>query len=164
MDDDFATTTPEEIKTLEQMSDTHNTDIYEEIFGIESDIEDEEELQPIGRALNKPPTMLTSQVIGEPEKDIGVSSNDTSNTIDENRLQSIHEHTLNEIYKVIGVKQLTRSKMACALSWILYKALQEELDTNWKDTHIEVDERDIEQHANVIPSHVVHKVKMKKRT
>lgn len=102
--------------------------------------------------------MLSSQVVENPEKDV---RNSTANkqTIDEDKLHSINQHTLNEIYRVIGGKQMTRSKMSCAPDWILDKALQEELKANWKDTHDVVDERDIEEHANFIPSHVLYEVK-----
>lgn len=49
--------------------------------------------------------------------------------------------------------------MACAPSWLLDKALQEELDSNWQDTHVEVDGRKIKRNANVVHRHVVYKVK-----
>lgn len=49
--------------------------------------------------------------------------------------------------------------MACAPSWILDKALQKEIASNWHDTHEEVDEREVKGNANAIPSHVVYKFK-----
>lgn len=51
--------------------------------------------------------------------------------------------------------------MAFAPSWILDRALQEEMESNWHDTHDEVREEDVQGNANVIPSHVVYKVKNK---
>lgn len=45
---------------------------------------------------------------------------------------------------------MTRSKMACGPSWILDKALQEEIDTNWKDANEEISENDVQDNANVI--------------
>lgn len=149
------------------MSNPQDADIYEEIFGTESDTDDDEELHPIGKTPSKKAnntlTMLQSKSTGEPEKDIVTSYNDKTDTIDENKLESIHQHTLNEIYRVIGRKKLTRNKMDCASAWILDKALKEELEANWKDTHTEVDERDIEENANIIPSHVVYKLKSEEK-
>lgn len=57
---------------------------------------------------------------------------------------------LEEIYKIVASKQLTRSKMACAPSWLRDKALNEELTSNWSDAHDEVDERRIKGHSNVL--------------
>lgn len=59
----------------------------------------------------------------------------------------------------MGSKQLTRAKMSFAPAWILDSALKEELESNWTDTFDTVDERNVGHNANVIPSHVVYKVK-----
>lgn len=129
-------------------------DIYADIFGDDSDIEEVEELKPIGTSSS----LFSSKPNGQPEKDIGDSIK-TSNEIDGEELKSIHQHTLNQIYKLVGGKQLTRSKMAFVPSWVLDRALQEELDSNRHDTHDEVKEHEVGANANVIPSHVVYKVK-----
>lgn len=42
---------------------------------------------------------------------------------------------------------------------MLDNELKEEIEANWRDTHEEVDERNIKGNANIIPSHVVYKVK-----
>lgn len=54
---------------------------------------------------------------------------------------------------------MTRSKMSFAPSWLLDEALKEEITANWDDTFDVVDDRTVSTNANVIPSHVVYKVK-----
>lgn len=143
------------IKTIDDMTSHRNEDIYADIFGSDNESDEDDELQPIGTAR----AMLSTQVTGDPTKDIGVITERDTKQSKEPELTSTHQDTLNEIYDIVGSKQLTRSKMACAPSWLLDKALQEELSSNWSDTHDEVDERQIKRDANVIPSHVVYKIK-----
>lgn len=63
------------------------------------------------------------------------------------------------IYNVLGSKKFTRKKMSLTQAWVLESALKEELEASWTDTFETVDERDVGDNANVIPSHVVYKVK-----
>lgn len=142
------------LKTIEEMSITVREDIYQKIFGDESDVEQEEELKPIGKAAS----LFTKMLVGDPEMDIGECTTEHNKSPD-TKLSSTNQETLNEIYKVVGSKQLTRRKMSSAPSWILDSALKEELDANWSETFDKVDERKIGDNSKVIPSHVVYKVK-----
>lgn len=153
LEDEISEQDTNDIKTIEEMSTTDTDNIYTDIFGDESDTDEEEELKPIGTAAS----LFTTTTVGNPEKDIGKMTDVPRHA--DGQLQSTKQDTLTEIYKVVGGKQLTRSKMAFAPSWVLDSALQEELQSNWKDAYDTVDDREIGNNANVIPSHVLYKVK-----
>lgn len=80
------------------MTTSENDNIYEDIFSTDSDSEDEEELNPVGVAHS----MLSSQVQGSPEKDVGKLTNEKTKTSDESEIISANQHTLNEIFKIVG--------------------------------------------------------------
>lgn len=143
------------VRTLEGMSSQKNHNVYQDIFGTESESDEDKELEPIGTERS----MLCSKVEGRPEKDIGTAPPTISVKSAMKELTSTEQQTLNKISDIVCGKHLTRSKMECAPSWLLDKALKEEVEVNWRETHEEVDERNIMDNANVIPSHVVYKVK-----
>lgn len=92
-------------------------------------------------------------------KDVGEIKENQDEEINDERIHSIHQHTLNELYKIVGGRQLTRSKLSCAPDWVLDKALREELENNWGDTHEVVDDTTIPVTTNVIASLVVYRIK-----
>lgn len=122
LEEDIVDINHEELRTPESIESNETETLYKEIFGTDSDIEDGEELKPIGVAS----TLLANNVTGDPKKDIG-NQDSTNTSIDERELESIHEDTLNEFFKITCGKQITRQKLACAPKWLLDKALAEEL-------------------------------------
>lgn len=125
-------------------------------------MDDDEELRPIGVAnymVNKTVIYAWS---GNAEKNVGISTDDSVHEIDEDELISIHQHQLNEIYKVVRDDNLTWVKLACTSSWVLDKTLREELVSICNDAHDFVDEIQLNENANVIPFHVVYKLKAEK--
>lgn len=79
--------------------------------------------------------------------------------INEEKRESVYQHTLSEIYKLVGEKQLIRYKMEFAPSWTLYRAFQEDIESHLYDKYDYIHEHDVKGNANLILSHVVHKVK-----
>lgn len=63
------------------------------------------------------------------------------------------------IFNQIGSKQVTRSKLEFAPSWILEEAFNAEHDSNWAYAYEEVDEVGLPPDANIVTSHVVYEVK-----
>lgn len=95
-----------------------------------------EELRPFGHVNTMPTTsfMCENTPVGNPELDIGkttVSSPDDSNTI-----KSDEQRELDKLFEMLGGKQLTRKKLECAPSWLLDKAVEEELEKTWKGAYI----------------------------
>lgn len=158
LEDEIADTDTTGLKTLESLDrDDDSSNAYEDIPGTDTDMDDIEKPRSLDTS-----TSLMSQLnnpIGNTAKDVGQIESTTTKNIDGCELESTQQLTLDALYRIVGGKQMTRSKMGCAPAWILDKALQEELDSNWADTHDVVDERDVPANANVIPSHVVYRVK-----
>lgn len=50
--------------------------------------------------------------------------------------------------------------MELAPRWVVDKSVKDELETNWSDAYIEVEETEVSRHANVITEHFVHKMKV----
>lgn len=101
----------EDLKTLQSFQ-SDNLDLQKEIFGSDSDLEDDnEELQPIGRATKINYSLLEKPATGNPEKEIGCVDR-TSEEIDDEKLKLINQHTLDELFKIIGGKQLTHHKIS----------------------------------------------------
>lgn len=74
-------------------------------------------------------------------------------------LESEKPRIMEQIYSQIGSKQVSRSKVEFAPSWILDEAFQTEHDSNWKGAYKPVREDEVAKDANVVRSHVVYKVK-----
>lgn len=74
LEDYIADNQHEDLKTIDQMTEHDNTtdnDTYKEIFGSDSDTDDDEDLQPIGTSCTTIGAMLSTQAIGETRKDVG---------------------------------------------------------------------------------------------
>lgn len=59
-------------------------------------------------------------------------------------LTSDIQKVLNLVYDIVGGNQLARSKNSCTSSWLLDRAMNKEVDQNWKDAVMEIDERKVE--------------------
>lgn len=90
LEDDIANENPHELKSLKELEVGKEKDIYSEIFGDDSDLDEEEELKPIGSAS----TILSKTAIGDTAKEVGHIENKTSIEIGNKELQSIHDHKL----------------------------------------------------------------------
>lgn len=93
--------------------------MFKDIFGSDSEGQEDDELQPIGTTREGHVFSRFSyctKAIGEPGKDVAFTPDKQKGQIDDDKLKSTHQKTLEEIYKIVGSKQLTRSKMACAPS------------------------------------------------
>lgn len=95
--------------------------------------------------------------IGEPEKDIGDVT--TEGPKDGEMIASDEQHVLSQMYSVVGSEQVTRRRMECAPQWILDKSVKTELDSNWSEAYVAVQEDSVPINANIISSHFVYKVK-----
>lgn len=117
VEDEIANTDHGTIKKIDQMSVNTKYDLYEEIFGHDRDPEDMEELRQFGAVSS----LFNSNVVGTPEKDIGLDTtkHKDASEISGKNLESTYHQILNDIYQVVGSKQMTRSKAACAPPWIL---------------------------------------------
>ena len=74
-------------------------------------------------------------------------------------LETDRHRVLESIYECVGSKQVTRSKLEFAPSWILDDAFESEYEANWRESYKPVTEKDVPRHANIITSHVVYKIK-----
>ena len=97
------------------------------------------------------------------EKDIGEYANTVRNGDNHvpngTTLQRDLSKELDDIYEVIGSKQVTATQLSFAPPFVLQQALKQEHDSNWIGAYDEVPEREIPRNANIITSHVVYKVK-----
>lgn len=96
------------------------------------------------------------------ERDIGIYAsnirNDSSD-IHGAELQRDTSRELNNIYEIVGSKQMTAAQLAFAPPFVLHEALKQEHESNWTDAYEEVSEREVPRDSNIITSHVVYKIK-----
>lgn len=83
LEEEIASMGNEDLKTLTDLENNKEKDIYTEIFGDDSDSDDEVELQPIGSAS----TLLSKVTVGDTSKDVGQIRDTTTNNIDSVELQ-----------------------------------------------------------------------------
>lgn len=107
------------------------------------------------------PTASPSACTDSGEKDIGEYSKwvQAQNADCPKPLQRDNSKQLEEIYEVIGSKQVSASHLSFAGPWIMQEALQAEHDLNSTEAYKEIPEIDVPRGANVISSHVVYSVK-----
>lgn len=55
-------------------------------------------------------------------------------------LTSDEQYVLDQVYSVIGSEHVIRKKMECASQWLLNKAVEKELSSNWSDVYESVRE------------------------
>lgn len=74
-------------------------------------------------------------------------------------LNSNSNEELEKIYVILGSRQVTRKGMEYATSWLIQKAVREEVDTNWDDTYKEIAGKYVPLSSTVTGAHFVHRVK-----
>lgn len=133
--------------------------VIDDLLGEADESEVDDVLNPIG--FNHPPTVSSffSSCLpsnGTPELDVGKVK---SSTLDENLELLRNEHAdLDILYGIVGSKTLKRKELDLAPSWLLDKAISEEVDSNWADAYEVVHEKDVPEDANVIGSHIIFKI------
>lgn len=93
LEDDIAETDTSELKTMEEMILDDHHDIYEEILGNDSDMEDVKDLKPIGASSS----LLSSKPTGQPEKDIGTALEPTTKSINNSWIPHINTRLMKYI-------------------------------------------------------------------
>lgn len=95
------------------------------------------------------------------EMDIGTLARNVQNMADVNghALSSQKQNILAAVKSRVKQRQVTASTLEFAPQWLLDEALQAEIDDNCHGAFSEIPAFTIEENANVIRSHVVHKVK-----
>lgn len=59
---------------------------------------------------------------------------------------------LEYVYNSVEIEQVTRINMQFAPSWLIYKAVKEELIINWTESYESVRETDVPMDSNFIDS------------
>ena len=104
-------------------------------------------------------SFLNNIVTGNPIEDIGEAPAGKTKESDRPlELESHEQRVLDDTHGILGSEQVNRRKMECAPPWIVQKAVQEEYQSNWTDSYVEVQDTDVPKDSNVIGSHVVYKV------
>lgn len=112
---------------------------------------------------NPPSSALFSHCVpsGSPSRDVGSSS--TACPQPGEILESSEQAELEKLEALLGNKEVSSSKLDVAPPWLKAKALNEELQENWKNAYKVVPEHSVPKTANVVRSHVIYKVKRKER-
>lgn len=117
-----------------KQGDTTNDAIHD-IFGDDAELNQIEDLAPIGSTTRNGGTLkkdsvsfLTIQVVGEPYMDVGLNSATGPPTDHEvTELQRNDRVELDKLYGVVGSAQDSRKKMESAPALLLDKAVEEEI-------------------------------------
>lgn len=73
----------------------------------------------------------------------------------------IHEQLLlGKLYTVFGKDTVSWTKVEGAPSWLIDKAIKDEIEDAWKDAFHEVPDQQVPMNANVISSHIIYEVKV----
>lgn len=75
------------------------------------------------------------------------------------KLESDRKRVMKKISNTIGKNQVNHGRLEFAPSWVVREAFDKEHGSNWANAYEQVDEAEVPTKANVIPSHVVYKVK-----
>lgn len=129
-----------------------DSDVMRDIFGSDS----EEQEVGIGTRTS---FLAEIDADGEPMLDIGMDSASGPQEGSED-LRSDEDLVLKDVYKAIGSGQVTRKSMECAPAWLVKKAVDEEINSNWSEAYEEVTEASVPMNSNVLDSHFVYKIKI----
>lgn len=121
LEDEIANTDLNGLQALDSLERDDAKDVYEDIFGTDSHMDDFEQLQPIGASTTLLPQI--SNKIGNLSKEIDKINGTVTTDANGRELESTQQQKLDDIYRILGETKLTRSKMECAPAWILDKSL-----------------------------------------
>lgn len=105
---------------------------------------------------------MTSKHTGDVSKDIGTNA-PSREAIFDVWLKSDEQTVLEEINSAIGNEQITLKKLNFALPWIVLIEVDAEAASNWDGVYNEEQKKNILRNENVITSHIIFKLKQKKK-